>query len=206
MAAPQTAPSARATTDRPLEHKHPSGQVYFHACKACRAADATRSGVDKRTLSDDDLPHVTFLIPEDTYSNHVCRSYLLEKYPDAPFVGSSLDLAKLPGFPDDEVIVVVRRMPKPGKRLGARYERKKDAEEKWVTDQVEPARYFDEVVESEPLNIKRTMVLHKADRFTKSSTDIKPLIARLEELMFPWRPDLPRNKEDSVLRMVRSCG
>ena len=201
MPSAQATPSARAP-----EHKHPSGQRYFAACKVCRAEDAARSGIDKRTFSDADLEHVTFIIPEDEYDNLVCRDYLLEKYPDALFVGSSLDLAKLPGFPDEEVIVVVKRVNKPGKELGARFRRAKDAEEKWITEQVATSTYFDEVVESEPIPIKRTMVLHKADRFTKSQTDLRPLIQRLEEVMYPWRPDMPRHRDDTVLRMVRGCG
>lgn len=192
------------TKPQKLVHKHTNNEYYQHTCKACRAADAERSAMGKRALSDDDLIRTTFLIPKTEYDNAVCRAYILEKYPDAVYVGSSLDISKLSGWPDGEQIVIVRRDTWP-KQPGPGTTREKDVEGKWEYIPVPPETYFHEVVESEPIDVKKTMVVTKADRFTKSQLDLTPLIQRLSEQMaLPYRIDMPRHEDDTVLYFVHA--
>jgi hypothetical protein len=197
-AAQPSTPSARAGA----EHKHTYGKWYQPNCKACRAEDAARSGVDKSGFSDAELTQITFLIPEEEYDGLVCRAYLAKKYPEAPWVGSQLDLATLNGWPDGDKIVVLRRVPGVD-GLGPRYKRTKDAEDKWVTEEVKPSAYVHEVVESAPIEVRSSLVVQRADRFTQSKTDVNPLVDRLAEVMFPCRPAMPRHKDNTVMRMVR---
>lgn len=181
-----------------LEHKHTGDEHYQNTCKACRAADAERSRPGFCSIPEAELERTTFLVPETPYDDQVCRAYLMEKYPDAKYIGSSLDLAKLGGWADGEQIVVVRRdtYPKPH---GPGFRREKDVEGKWEYLTIPPETHIGEVVESAPVNVKETIVNTKADRFTKSQLNIKPLIARLAELMpLPYRIDLPKHKNDTV--------
>jgi hypothetical protein len=185
---------------RALEHVHPEGNIYWFTCKACRAADRERSALDKRALNDAEVALTAFLIPESDYDSQVCRAYLEHKYPDAEFIASSIDLSKLTGWADDEQLVIVTRQAgkdSPGMR------RKKDEEGKWETMPVLPSEYIAEVTESSPINVKRTINVGKADKFTKSAVNIQPLMVRLMERVFPpYRIDLPKHEKDTILRIV----
>jgi len=199
--APSTPPSVQAVT---YKHKHTNDEAYQHMCKACRAADAARSRPGFCSVKEEDLARTTFLVPDSPYDGRVCRAYLAEKYPDAPYIGSSLDLAKLGGYAEGEQIVIVRRDPWP-KQPGACMTREKDEEGKWVYTDVDPATLIGEVVESAPVNVKLTVQLSAADRFSKSKLDISPLTRRLGELMaFPYRIDLPKHKNDTVAYFVHA--
>jgi hypothetical protein len=199
-----TQPQTQEPAKPKLQHKHPNNEHYLFTCKACRDADAQRSKLDVRALSDDDLVRTTFLVPETDYDNRVCRAYIALKYPDAVYVESKLNTAQFGGWADGEQIVVVRRdtHPKPG---GPGSRREKDVEDRWQYIPIEPETYINEVVESAPVDVKTTMVVTKADRFTKAELNTKPLIARLSELMpLPYRIDLPRDDNDSVLYFVHA--
>lgn len=194
--APNTKPS--------VKHRHTNDEHYQYTCKACRLADAERSRPGFCAISEEDLARTTFLIPDAPYDSLVCRAYLMEKYPDAPYIGSSLDLAKLGGWAEGEQIVVVRRdtWPKPH---GVSQTREKDVEGKWQYLDVDPTTLIGEVVESAPVNVKLTIQLSAADRFTKSQLNIRPFISRLSELMaHPYRIDLPRSEKDSVAFFVHA--
>lgn len=187
-----------------LKHKHTGDEDYQNTCKACRAADAERSRPGYCNIPEVDLDRTTFLVPETPYDAAVCRAYLTEKYPDARYIGSSIDLAKLGGWGDGEQIVIVRRDSWP-KMPGVGSKREKDVEGKWEYMMVPPETYVSEVVESEPIDVKKTIELTKADRFTKSQLNIKPLLKRLSELMpLPYRIDLPRHEDDTVAYFVHA--
>lgn len=199
----QTTPTPSASPPK-LVHKHAGSESYQHTCKACRAADAERSRPGFVALTDEELERTTFLIPEVPFDALVCRVYLTEKYPDARYIGSSIDLAKLGGWADGEMIVVVRRDTWP-KQPGPGTKREKDVEGKWEYIDVAPELYVHEVVESAPIDVKRTILLTAADRFTKSLLNINPLIARLaEQMALPYRIDLPRHPNDTVAYFVHS--
>lgn len=206
---PSTTPDKKAapTPDSlapKLVHKHTGDEDYQNTCKACRAADAERSRPGYCAIPEAELGHTTFLVPDTPYDDQVCRAYIFEKYPDARYIGSSLDLAKLGGWADNEQIVVVRRdtWPKPH---GVGSKREKDVEGKWEYIMVPPETYICEVVESAPIRVKQTIVAAEADRFTKSQLNIKPLIKRLCELMpLPYRIDLPRHEDDTVAYFVHA--
>lgn len=201
--APETnAPSTSASVAKP-KHRHTnSDQQYQNTCKACRAEDAERSRAGYCNIPEEDLVRTTFLIPDTQYDGAVCRAYLAEKYPDAIYIGASLDLGKLAGFAEGEQIVVVRRDTWP-KTPGVNITRAKDVEGKWEYTDVAPEAYISEVVESAPIDVRKTISISKADRFTKSELDIRPLLQRLSEQMPPpYRIDLPRHKNDSVLYFV----
>jgi hypothetical protein len=183
-------------------HKHTNDEHYQLTCKACRLADAERSRPGFCSIPEADLARTTFLVPDSQYDNAVCRAYLLEKYPDAPYIGSSIDLAKLGGYAEGEQLVVVRRdsWPRPPAEAQTR---EKDVEGKWQYSDVDPQTLIGEVVEMAPLNIKFTIQLSAADRFTKSKLDISPLTRRLAELMaYPYRIDLPRDPRDTVAYFI----
>lgn len=186
------------------KHRHTNNEHYQNTCKACRMADAERSRPGFCSITDKDLERTTFLVPDTAYDALVCRAYLAEKYPDARYIGSSIDLGKLGGWADGEQIVVVRRDTWP-KQHGVGSKRQKDVEDKWEYIEVPPETYISEVVESAPLDVKRTIQLTDADRFTKSQLDIRPLIARLSELMpLPYRIDMPRHPNDTVAYFVHA--
>lgn len=195
------APSIGASVAK-LPHKHTGDETYQNTCKACRAADAERSRPGYCNVPEDKLVCTTFLIPDAQYDGNVCRAYITEKYPDAVYIGASLDIGKLAGYDENEQIVVVRRDTWP--RLpGVGITRAKDVEGKWEYTDVDPATYISEVVESAPINIRQAITISKADRFTKSQLDLRPLLRRLAEQMPPpYRIDLPRHKDDSVLYFV----
>lgn len=185
-------------------HRHPNSERYLNTCKGCRAADAERSALDKRSVSEDDLERTTFLIPETGYDNAVCRAYLSHKYPDARYIGSTIDLAKLGGWPLGDRIVVIRRDTWP-KAPGVGQRREKDEENKWVYIDIPPETYIAECVESEPIDVHATMVTTKGDRFTQGAMDWRPLIARLcEQMCLPYRIDMPRDEKDTVARFVHA--
>lgn len=195
------APNTGASVTK-LKHKHTNDEFYQNTCKACRAADAERSRPGFCSIALDDLPRTTFLIPDLQYDGAVCRAYLFEKYPDSVYVGSSLDLGKIGGWAEGEQLVVVRRDVWP-KLPGVGQTRTKDVEGKWEYIEVDPATYIPEVIESAPIDVRKTIAISKADRFTKSQLDIRPLIARLSEQMpAPYRIDLPRADADTVLFFV----
>lgn len=204
---PSTMPTANAlhmpaSVPQKLVHKHAGDEHYQQTCKACRAADAERSRPGFCALSDADLERTTFLIPEMPYDALVCRAYLTEKYPEARYIGSSIDLAKLGGWADGEQIVIVRRdtWPRPP---GPGQKREKDVEGKWEYLPIPVETFVSEVVESAAIDVKKTIQLTAADRFTKSQLDIRPLLARLSELMAqPYRIDLPRHPNDTVAYFV----
>lgn len=197
------APNTRESVTKP-KHKHTSDEHYQFTCRACRAADAERSRPGFCALSEDELPRTTFLVPDSEYDALVCRAYLMEKYPDATYIGSSLDLAKLGGWADGEQIVVVRRDVWP-KQPGVSKTREKDVEGKWIYADVPPEALISEVVESAAIDVKKTIQVSVPDRFTKSQLNIRPFIARLSELMAPpYRIDMPRSDKDSVLYFVHA--
>lgn len=201
---PQATPNTPTPTPHKLVHKHPGGQNYLNTCKACRADDAARSAPDVRAVREDDIARTTFLIPETPYDNSICRAYLAEKYPEAGYIHHKLDLAKLGGWAEGEQIVVVRRDTWP-KQPGPGQTREKDEEGKWQYNAVPPETYLNEIVEMAPIDVRATMVVTKADRFTKSALDIKPLIARLAELMcLPYRIDMPRDDNDTEMNFVHA--
>lgn len=174
-------------------------------CPACRAADKLRSAPDFRSISEEDLPNVTFFVPETTYDNQVCRAYLALKYPDAQLISSQINLNSIGGWPTDDKIVVVRRDVWPRPSPGRSTTREKDEEGKWMYIDVAPETYVNEVVESAPIHIHSTMVATAANRFEKAKLDLHPLIRRLGELMpQPYRIDLPRCEKDSIARFVHA--
>lgn len=202
---PSSTPVANALHTPPtIKHRHTNSEHYQNTCRACRMADAERSRPGYCAIAEKDLGRTTFLVPDTPYDALVCRAYLTEKYPDARYIGSSLDLGKLGGWAEGEQIVVVRRdtWPKPH---GVGSKREKDVEDKWEYIMVPPETYIPEVVESEPVDVKRTIELTQADRFTKSQLDIRPLLQRLSELMpLPYRIDLPRHPNDTVAFFVHA--
>jgi hypothetical protein len=201
MAQPQ---SVTSEAKKQEQHRHTSH--YLHTCKACREADKARSASDKRALNDADLAHTTFLLPEDQYDNQVCREYLRLKYPDHDhqFLTSSINLEMLTGWEREDTIVVVRRVAPPH-GFGPRYKRQKDEENKWADVEVHPSTYVGEVVESAPLLVDELVTRPKANRYVKASIDYRPLIERLTELLVPtYRVDMPREKNDSLMRVIRS--
>lgn len=203
MAQPQAA--AEKPSPLRLTHKHTNDERYQNSCKACRAEDAERSKPGVRSISEDELVRTTFLIPETAYDNSVCRAYIASKYPDAQYIGSQLNLATISGWPAGEKIVVVRRDTWP-KLPGPSMRKELDEEEgKRVYVDIPPETYISECVESAPLDVHSTMVATAADRFTKAKLDLKPLVARLSELMPPpYRIDLPRHERDSEARFVHA--
>lgn len=197
--------SAAATSEpkRALDHKHTTH--YLHTCKACVEADKARSAIDKRGLTDAQLAHTTFLLPEMQYENQVCRAYLTQKYPDVEpqNITASLNLSMLTGWEKDDLIVVVRRVPGP-KGLGPMVKRGKDAEDKWDDIYIPASEYIHEVVESAPLVVDELVVRSKANRFVAAKVDHVPLIDRLTELLVPtYRVDMPRHKDDCIMRIIR---
>jgi hypothetical protein len=204
MAQQQQPSQPTAAAPRKYDHKHPSDETYLFTCKACRAEDAERSKLTNKQVSYEEMENVTFLVPPG-YDGEVCRAYLAEKYPDAVYIGSSLDLAQLPGWADNERIIVVRRDCYPKQPLPA-YERKKDQEDKWVTSEVAPSTYIPDVREMAPLHVKSLLVHTKGvNRFEKAKLDNRPFLTRIAELMpLPYRPDMPRDPKDSVMYFVHA--
>lgn len=202
--APQTRPSR-------AEHVHPEGASYCNSCRACRAADAERSKLEHRALKDEEVERTTFLVPEPVHDQEICRAYIAHKYPNALYIGTSLDLAQLTGWPDGEQIVVVRRdtWPRPP---SSRFKRQKDAEDKWETVQVADELLIHECVESAPIDVRKSLAyIGGSGRFTKAQVDYMPLVRKLAEQMpVPYRIDMPRNLDregkaintDSVMRFV----
>jgi hypothetical protein len=157
-----------------------------------------------RAIKEKELVNVTFWIPETTFDNMVCRAYLAEKYPDAPYISSQINLASIAGWPTEDKIVIVRRDTWP-KAPGRATTREKDEEGKWMYVDVPPETYLHEVVEMAPIHIHSAMVATAANRFNKSKLDLKPLIARLCEVMpQPYRIDLPRHDKDTEARFVHA--
>lgn len=189
---------------RVYEHKHGSGETYLFTCKACRAEDAKRSKLDHKQVQFEDMERVTFLVPGG-YDGEICRAFLAEKYPDAVYIGSSLDLGQLTGWADDERIIVVRRDTYP-KQPGPGFERTKDKEDKWVTLEVPASRYIEDVAEMAALSVKALLIHTKgANRFEKAKLDIGSFIQRIAELLpLPYRPDMPRHEKDSVMYIVHA--
>lgn len=203
MPAQTSAAVSAPETPRTILHRgHAPDQEYYQACPACRAADKARSALDVRTLEDKDLDLYTFLIPDVPGCAIVCRAYLAHKYPDAPWIGSTLDLAKLGGWRAGENIVVVRRDCWPRPSLMPAQRRKKDAEDKWEWVDVTPEEMMAECVESAPIDVRAHMDETRADRFTKSQLDYTKLIKKISEQMVqPYRIDLPKDYRDTVMRM-----
>lgn len=204
MPSPQSAAQLPPQKPRVLEHKHTNNENYVFTCKACRAADAERSKLDVRAIPEDDLVRTTFLIPDSDYDNQVCRAYLMHKYPDATYIGSSLNTSIIGGWPEGEQIVVVRRdtYPKP---VGPGSRREKDVEDKWQYVGIDPETYVHEVVEMAPIDIKATIIETKPDRFTKAKLNKAPLLRRLAELMpLPYRIDIPRSLGDDCIYFVHA--
>src|ERR1700755_2423994 len=108
MPAQQPAAVAHETVKQPVHRGHAPDQEYFMACPACRAADRARSDLNVRALEGKDLDLYTFIVPDVDNCASICRAYLALKYPDAQWIGSSLDLAKLGGWQEGEHIVVLR--------------------------------------------------------------------------------------------------
>lgn len=197
-------PQPQATEPKPqkLVHQHTADETYLSTCRACRAADAERSKLDAVNYDEDALEHVTFIVPETQSDQEICKAYIFKKYPQAKYIGSALDLSQVPAWPDGELIVVVRRdtWPKPP---SSRLVRKKDAEDKWETVQRPDEEMIHECVESAPIDVRKTIVAVKGDRFTKATVDTMPLVRRLAEHMPPpYRIDMPSGKGDTVMRMV----
>jgi hypothetical protein len=196
--------AASVPAARVYEHKHGSGETYLFSCKACRQEDEKRSKLDNKQVQYEDMERVTFLVPPG-YDGDICRAYLQEKYPDAVYIGSSLDLSQLPGWAENECVIVCRRDTWP-KQPGPGYERTKDKEDKWVTAEVPASTYIADVVEMAPLYVKQCLVYtQKANRFEKAKLDIGGFIRRIAELFpVPYRPDMPRHEKDTVMYIVRA--
>lgn len=161
-----------------------------------------RSAPDFKQIDEADYDRTTFLIPGNDYDRQICLAYLQAKYGELPYVSDALNLDLLSGWAEDEQIVCLRRDTWP-KQPRAGFKRMKDEEGKWAEERLDPALYIEDIREMAPLNVRSTMVIEKANRFKKSSTDRGPLIARLEELMpFPYRLDLPKDPKDCVMRIV----
>lgn len=204
-------PPAQATLATPPaltkpapQHKHTSGQTYLFTCPACRAEDKARSAENFVNIPDSELERTTFMVPGNDSDGNICRAYLAVKYPEAPYITSSLNLATLGGWEEGEQIVVLRRDTWPKQPLPG-LKRMKDEEGKWETQQVPHETFICDVVEMAPLMVRQVLIHTKADRFVKAKLDIRPLTARLGELMcFPYRPDLPKDPKDTVLNFVFS--
>lgn len=200
---PEPQPTAAPESPKKTLHRgHAPDQTYFNACAACREADQARSGIDTPHIKEKDLDRTTFIIPSSEIDGRVCQTYLAYKYPNAQWIGSSIDLAKLAGWQEGEQIVVVRRdtWPRPAT---AATRRVKDAEDKWETVPVPDEELMLECVESPPIDVRKTIEVTRADRFSKSKLDYMPLIHKLAEHMpTPYRIDLPKDPQDTVLYMV----
>lgn len=157
-----------------------------------------------RSIAEDDLARTTFLVPDSTFDQAVCRAYIAAKYPYAQYVGSTLDIRRVPHWDDGEQIVVVRRDTWP-KAPSPNQKKLKDAEDHWYYEEIPPETLVHEVVESEPLNVRELCVITRADRFTKAAHDPTPLVRRLAELMpQPYRIDLPRHDDDVLARFIHA--
>lgn len=201
MAAQQTA-AATAPAVKPKHRAHPEDVSYVNTCPACRFEDVARSGLDNPHIAEADLDRTTFLLPATDVDGAVCATYMAHKYPNAQWVGYSLDLQKLGGWVEGEQIVVVRRDSGPSpKRPASR--RALDEEGKWETVQVPHEELLSDVVESAPIDVRRALEISRADKFTKSKLDYMKFVNRLAEYMpLPYRIDLPKHKDDSVMRFI----
>jgi hypothetical protein len=195
--------AAAAEPPKKVAHRnHPPDQTYFNGCPACRALDKARSGIDTPHIKEEDMERTTFLYPSTEIDGGVCATYIAYKYPNARWVGCSLDLAKLANWQEGEQIVVVRRDTWPKQPMAAS-RRVKDAEDKWETVSVPHEELMLECVEGEPIDVRKCMEVTRGDRFTKSTLDYMPLIHKLSQYMpLPYRIDLPKHKDDTVLYMV----
>lgn len=202
---PETQKQAAPAPAAP-KHRHTNPETeYQNSCPVCRAADAARSKLEVRAIPEDDLVRTTFLIPESTFDQAVCRAYLAHKYPYAQYINSQLDISRVAHWEDGEQIVIVRRDTWP-KNPAPSQKKVKDTEEGTVYyAEVPPETLMHEVVESEPVDVRKLCVVKKADRFTKAETDKHPLIQRLAELMpLPYRIDLPRHEDDVLMRFIHA--
>lgn len=199
-AAPQTTTTIPAAQPpKPTHKNHPPDAKYWFTCPACRAEDRARSAPDFKQLTEEDYERTTFMIPSSDIDRRICEAYLALKYPDAPYITSSLNLETLSGWGDDEQIVVVRRDTWP-KAPGASFKRMKDEEGKWETQELPAETFVADVVEMAPIVVRETLVHSKADRFKKAKIDKMPLVRRLAEVMAPpYRPDMPKSDKDTVL-------
>lgn len=205
MAQPSAASPAQQTQPKPA-HRHTNPDtVYQNSCPACRAADAARSKLDVRAIAEEDLARTTFLIPDSPFDADVCRAYIAHKYPNAMYIGSTLDISRVAHWPDGEQIVIVRRDTWP-KNPTPSQKKVKDLDEGVVFyEPVDPTTLMHEIVESAPLDIRELCVITKADRFSKATSDDAPLKRRMAELMpLPYRIDLPRHEDDVLVRFIHA--
>lgn len=171
--------------------------TYVFNCKACQWEDRERMKAPTEVL---DLDSVLFLVPESDYDQKVCRAYVSKRYPEVTSVTDKFHAERLSFVPNARVVVVTRRA-KPGKQLGPRFKRKKDAEDVWQEWEVEPETYLDDVVESAPINIRECLHVQPAGMFSDQKLDLSELIARLSEVAYPYRIAIPAHPDDRMYVM-----
>lgn len=203
---PQAQPKlAQLETKAPTAHsRHPEGAKYWFQCPLCRLQDKTRSAPETRQLSPDDFERTTFLVPSSDFDRKICEAYVHAKYGDVPYFTDSLNLDMLSGWAADEQIVCLRRDTWP--RYPAKGAiRQKDEEGKFETMMLPPENFVADIVEMAAINVRDTISMDKATRFAKARISNDALIERLSEFFpIPYRVDMPRHKNDVILRIIHA--
>lgn len=167
---------------RPAQGRIPS---YVFNCKACMAEDAKRMAAPP-VITEDDLEHVVFLIPERVYDSRVVRAYLSKRYPGMELLAmSDIRPARLAMHKGARIVVVNRRYLPGNSVLGPQIIQAEDRHGGVVETPVDPAQYIGEVVESAPLDVSECVMSSQGSMFSDATVDLKELCLRLCDLAAP---------------------
>lgn len=215
-------PSKPIDPNKPPEHEHPRGMrdrlsgfddqgrriivseparvaTYKFDCPRCLWDDAKRME-NAPTMDEDELGCTLFLIPESQYDHAVARAYVAKRYPGKRNVAASFHAEKL-AYVRGAQIVVISRRGQPGLPKGPSTKRAKDEEGVWCDMPVAPETYINECVESAPIVIADCMDVVEATMMTEQTINLDELVARLSEVVAPYRIALPVHKDDKLFVM-----
>lgn len=172
--------------------------TYIFNCKACIWEDRKRMNSPSELM---DLGTVLFLVPESDYDQQVCRAYLERRYPEQQLSISATFHAERLSFVPGARIVVVTRRARMGTRPGPRSRKRMDAEGVWQEMDIDPMTYLEEVIESEPVNVRECIRITDGSMFSDQQVDMSELVTRLCEYAYPYRIVSPVHKDDRMYIM-----
>jgi hypothetical protein len=167
---------------RPAQGRVPK---YAFNCKVCKTEDAKRMAAAP-TLTDEDIEHTVFLVPERAYDQRVAREYLAKRYPGRElFMTADIRPARLAMHKSSKIVVVTRRALPGNSSVGAEVKKTEDRHGSTIDVPVDPAEYVSEVVESAPVDVSECVSAAQGTMFSDSVVDLSELNAHLCDLALP---------------------
>lgn len=160
---------------------HPRDVKYSSGCKACQWEDRERWESKTPLITPEEVQNTIFLVPDFHPDVLLCTQYVQNKYPDATFIGSTLNYELIAGYEGMKVVVVCRR-PKHGQRFAPNWRRELGADNRWEDREVPLSELAEEVKESAPIDIAECIDVSAPSLMAKTQINPLELVNRIAEV------------------------